>query len=101
MSMSAQQLEKMTEFRNKIDNLDEQIIKLLGERFQTCREVAVYKKQESIPMMQEGRILVVKERCRKLAIQHQIDPDFLVNLYSLIIDESCKTEDLIIDSENS
>lgn len=38
-------------FRRRLDGLDAQIARLLGERFEVCREVARYKSQHDIPMM--------------------------------------------------
>jgi chorismate mutase len=37
-------------FRQRLDGIDEEIARLLGERFEICREVARYKEAEGIPM---------------------------------------------------
>ena len=49
-------------FRRRLDELDEQIARLLGERFSTCREIALYKRDNDIPMMQPDRVVEVRER---------------------------------------
>ncbi len=49
-------------FRRRLDELDEQIAGLLGERFAVCREVALYKRAHDIPMMQPERVVEVRER---------------------------------------
>ena len=46
-------------FRRRLDELDEQIARLLGERFEVCREVARYKSEHEIPMMQPERVVAV------------------------------------------
>jgi 4-amino-4-deoxychorismate mutase len=89
-------MEELIKHREKLDTLDEKIIALLGERYAICREVAKHKKENDIPMMQTGRVEAVKKRCEELAIQHNIDPSFIRNLYGLIIDEACRLEDDII-----
>ncbi|MFB8788244.1 MAG: chorismate mutase [Potamolinea sp.] len=48
-------MKQLEPFRKKIDDLDLQIIELLGQRFDICRQVAHLKKAENIPMMQSGR----------------------------------------------
>ena len=37
-------------FRRRLDALDEGITRLLGERFEVCREIAHYKRAHDIPM---------------------------------------------------
>jgi 4-amino-4-deoxychorismate mutase len=49
-------------FRQRLDELDEQIVELLGERFSTCREIAIYKRDNEIPMMQPERVVQVRLR---------------------------------------
>ena len=91
-------MDKLAKYRTELNTIDEQIIALLGQRYAICRNVARHKKEQQIPMMQHSRVNEVKERCAKLAIAQNIDPDFVRNLYSLIIDEACKIEDVIINS---
>ena len=57
--MSANGLEP---FRRRLDVIDDEIARLLGERFQICREVAVYKSEHEIPMMQPDRVKIVRDR---------------------------------------
>ncbi len=49
-------------FRGRLDEIDEQIARLLGERFEICREVALHKSEHGIPMMQPGRVAEVRAR---------------------------------------
>ncbi len=91
-------MEKLSEFRSRLNILDENLLDLLGERYDICREVAKYKRAESIPMMQSARVKEVKERCAQLGIERRLEPAFVKKLYTLIIDESCRIEDEIIDA---
>jgi chorismate mutase len=93
--------EKLSKFRVELDSLDEQLVALLGRRYEICRDVARFKKEHKIPMMQSGRVAAVKERCARLGDAHNVDPDFVARLYSLIIGESCRLEDEIIDGSTS
>lgn len=92
-------MNQLEPFRKKIDALDIQIIELLGKRFDICRQVAHLKKAENIPMMQSGRVEEVKKNCQELAVKNSMNPDFMREVYSLIIEESCRTEDAIIEKD--
>lgn len=91
-------MDQLNQFRQEIDILDTQIIEALGKRFEVCRQVAHFKKAENIPMMQPARVEEVKKRRQELGIKHSIDADFMLKLYSLIIQESCRIEDEIIEN---
>jgi chorismate mutase len=90
-------MNQLEQFRQEIDTLDAQIIEALGKRFEVCRQVAHFKKAEGIPMMQPGRVEEVKKRRQDLGTEQGITPDFMLDLYSLIIQESCRMEDEIIE----
>lgn len=90
-------MEKMEGFRKELNEIDENIIELLGRRFEIIRSVGYYKKEQNIPMMQSNRVAQVKDRCATLGLQFELDADFIKNLYGIIIDEACRVEDLIID----
>jgi 4-amino-4-deoxychorismate mutase len=94
-------MDKLAKYRAELNTIDEQIIALLGQRYAICRNVARHKKEQHIPMMQHGRVNEVKDRCAKLAIAQNINPDCVRNLYSLIIDEACKIEDAIINNSDN
>jgi len=49
-------------------------------------------------MMQPARIGVVTERAVKYGEEHQVSPQYLKSLFELIIEESCRLEDLIIQN---
>lgn len=96
--MSTRQLR---EFRSQLNDLDEELIRLLGARYEVCRSVAIHKSEQGIPMMQAERVEEVKERCARLGAAHRIPREFMRELYSLIIQESCRLEDEIIAAESS
>jgi len=90
----------LEDFRNGIDMLDRQLIEVLGQRFEICRKIAHFKREQDIPMMQSGRVEAVKLQCRNLARQHGVSEDFITEIYTLIIAESCRLEDEIIDRQD-
>ena len=68
--------------RKAIDDIDQQLVKLFTERMACAAEIAAYKKENNLPVLDAGR-----ER-QKLAAISEMAPDDLENsarcLYSLI-----------------
>jgi 4-amino-4-deoxychorismate mutase len=88
-------------FRQEIDTLDEELIQILAQRFDICRQVAIYKHHVGMLMMQPDRVNAVKARCSKLGEKHGVNPEFLRRLYELIINESCQIEDKLMQSSQA
>jgi chorismate mutase-like protein len=83
----------LEQFRVRLDEIDEAIARLLGERFQICREVAAYKSTNEIPMMQPDRVVQVRERYLRRGEEVQLPADFTSALFELLIGATCKLED--------
>jgi 4-amino-4-deoxychorismate mutase len=84
-------------FRNRLDEIDDQIATLFGERLNICREVAVYKSEHEIPMMQPERVKLVRERYLARGAEHDLPQDFTSDLFDLLIATTCKLEDELMD----
>jgi 4-amino-4-deoxychorismate mutase len=85
-------------FRRRLDQLDDQIARLLGERFQVCREVALHKRKHDIPMMQPDRVIQVRERYLRRGAEVDLPTDFTESMFELMISATCEMEDELIDS---
>lgn len=83
-------------FRRRLDTLDEEIARLLGERFEVCREIAHYKRAHDIPMMQPDRIAEVRARYLARGADVDLPPDFVAAVFELLIGATCKMEDELI-----
>ena len=92
--MSAEGLEPV---RRRLDEIDDAIAKLLGERLQICREVAVYKSEHEIPMMQPDRVKLVRERYLARGAEVDLPEEFTADLFDLLIATTCKLEDELMD----
>ncbi|HSZ12409.1 MAG TPA: chorismate mutase [Solirubrobacteraceae bacterium] len=88
-------------FRRRLDELDEQIARLLGERFEVCREVARYKSEHDIPMMQPARVAEVRARYLSRGADVDLPADFTAALFELLIDATCKLEDELMQAPAS
>jgi chorismate mutase len=85
-------------FRRRLDELDNEIARLLGERFAVCREIALYKRAHEIPMMQPQRVVEVRERYLARGTEAELPVDFTAELFELLIDATCRMEDELIDA---
>ena len=85
-------------FRRRLDALDEQIPRLLGERFEVCREIALHKREHGIPMMQPQRLAQVRSRYLARGAEFELPPDFTAGLFDLMIAATCRMEDELIEA---
>ena len=88
--------EGLAPFRKRLDELDEQIASLLGERFEICREVAKHKSEHDIPMMQPARVEQVRARYLERGAEARLPAGFTGALFDLLIGATCKMEDELI-----
>lgn len=83
-------------YRRRLDVLDEQIARRLGERFQVCREIALYKRTHGIPMLQPERVAQVRKRYMARGADVNLPCDFTAELFELLIAATCRLEDELI-----
>lgn len=81
--------------RRRIDAIDDRILKLLGERFGIARKVAKIKIKNDIPAFLWDRVHEVRERSVAQSKKYGIDRDFVRSFYTLLIYQTCATEDLL------
>jgi chorismate mutase len=86
-------------FRERLDEIDDRIAHLLGERLEICREVALYKSEHGIPMMQPQRVSAVRERYLRRGAEVNLPEDFVARLFELLIETTCRLEDELMAEE--
>jgi 4-amino-4-deoxychorismate mutase len=84
-------------FRARLDQIDAQVVDLLGERFRICREVAVHKAENEIEMMQPGRVEMVRARYLRHGAEVDLPVDFTAAFFDLMIDATCRAEDELME----
>jgi 4-amino-4-deoxychorismate mutase len=84
-------------YRRRLDVIDDEIARLLGERFEICREVAVYKSRNEIPMMQPDRVRIVRRRYLARGAEANLPAQFSSDLFDLLIAATCRAEDELMD----
>lgn len=83
--------------RAELDRIDELLLDTLRARIECCTRIAQYKRERNIAMMQPQRVAFVQERAVRYATEHAISTEFTRQLYELIIAETCRVEELVIN----
>lgn len=91
-------MDKLAPYRQQIDALDDQIIDLLGKRFDIVRHVAAMKEKENIAVVQPVRMAEVKARNAERGKKVRLDPGFIHRLYDVIIDYAHSMEGELIEN---
>jgi 4-amino-4-deoxychorismate mutase len=99
--MSSDGANGLQRFRERLDPIDAEIARLLGERFQICREVAHYKSEHGIPMMQPERVAQVRARYLARAAEANLPEEFMAELFELLISATCKLEDEMMEGSEA
>ena len=81
-------MNKLIDYRKKIDAVDRSIVKLLLLRFKLVKLVAIYKKKNKIKITDKKRELNVMKKIKKYSRSNQ----FIVNIFKNIISHSKKLQ---------
>jgi isochorismate pyruvate lyase len=81
----------LEEVRTEIDLLDEKIVELISERSHYIRQAAGFKNSVD-EVKAEDRIDYIMQRLRHKAIQLEVSPNMITDLYKIMIDEMVETE---------
>lgn len=90
----------LSNFRKRIDLIDELIVELISKRVDICREVALYKKEHAIAMMQPSRVELILNKMEDFAAQKSIPVGLMRKLYETLIESMCLLEEEIISNND-
>ena len=79
------------EIRKEIDDIDHDILRLIGKRFSYIKEIIKYKNNPDDVKAKERHSEVISER-RSFAESLDLDPDVIENIYQILMDYSIKTQ---------
>lgn len=85
-------------YRRRLDEIDDRISRMFGERFAICRQIAAHKRMHEIAMMQPERVAAVRERYLARGREAELPAGFSESLFELLIDATCRMEDELIDA---
>lgn len=94
--MTAQSVpEELLEIRQKIDEIDADLIELLAARFTLTQQVGELKASKELASVDASREAKKLEELRKLCLQYQIDADLVSELFTRIMAEVVKNHEII------
>jgi chorismate mutase len=79
--------DRLTRYRESIDNIDAALVFMLAERFKVTQAVGRYKAEHGLPPADPGREDRQVARLRRLAEDARLDPEFTEKFLRFIIDE--------------
>ena len=92
--------QNIQEIREAIDNIDEEIIKLIGRRFNYVKEIVKFKSKDRDSIIAKDRYNEVIENRRMLAVKNGLNPDFIENVYKSLINHFINKEIEIAEKSN-
>ncbi len=95
MALSINTKKDLDAGRVKIDSLDNQLIKVLGEREKIVKAIGVYKAKNHIPPLQEGRFKQVVQKTIAAGNKVGLSPEFIMELLNAIHKESLRIENAV------
>ncbi len=81
-------IQTLEELRETIDEIDEQVVSLLGKRQKVVKQVTEIKKARNLPVYHPSREEDLISKRRSQALSAGLDPNFIEEAYRLILRQS-------------
>lgn len=88
-------MNELEQLRTQIDQIDQEIIKLIATRRDIVIKIGEYKKACGIEVLDKSREDFLKSRYEKLSIQYHLDSELIKSIFNLIIKKSRELEEKI------
>ena len=88
----------LEELRAKVDNYDESLIELLGQRMAIAKEIGRYKKENNITILQRNRWEEIINKAEQKAAQFSLSKEFIDIVFNAIHIESINNQNAIMNS---
>lgn len=89
--------ESLALLRQQIDRIDDDLIELLDKRMRVAREIGVYKKEHSMPVIQAGRYNDLMQRRVNAACELGMSAEFMRSVLAAIHEESVRQQIEIVN----
>ncbi len=86
--------ENLSRLRERIDVIDENLIRELSERMKVSAEIGELKRGHGVAIVQPGRWEKVLEKVRALASQYGLDEEFVLGVFDAIHAASVRKQEL-------
>lgn len=88
----------LKDYREQLDKLDDEMVRLFTQRMELCAKIADYKKKNGLPVLD-----VRREREKLMDISEKTKPelrDYATSLYSLIFELSRSSQNRLLGTDN-
>ncbi len=86
-------MERVSPLRKRIDEIDEQILRLLKERMDVCENIGVIKREQRIPVRDRQRENEQYTRMTEIASKLGLNPQEVIAVYQEIIAMSIRAQE--------
>lgn len=90
----------LTKFRTQIDEIDDELLEILGRRLKIVNEIGEYKNEHEITILQLKRWSYIIEDRLKKGLKHNLNKDFLLKLLELMHAESMRIQTEIMNKNS-
>lgn len=88
----------LSTLRNKIDEIDEELIQLLGKRMSVAREIGLFKKENNLTILQPERWSAIKQMQADNAQKEELSAKFMEKYLEAIHQESIRHQTKVMNS---
>lgn len=89
---TTQSTENLSSLRHQIDELDDELLQLLAKRMRISGEIAQYKKENNMPVLQTGRYDEILTKRVRQGEQLDMSEEFIKTVFEAIHEESVKKQ---------
>jgi chorismate mutase len=87
--------QKLNKLRNKINDLDDKIMDVLGERMVVAEKIGALKKQQNVAVLQNSRWNEILDKMTQKAMDNNLSETFVVQVFKAIHQESIAKQEKV------
>ncbi len=92
-----QTTENISILRQHIDEIDEQLLSLLGKRMRISKEIGIYKKENDMPILQSDRYTEILQQRADMGKAMELDEEFVKDIMQTIHEQSVNLQMKIME----
>lgn len=85
----------LARYRSEINDIDEQIMKLIAKRQATVIKIGHLKATAAMPAFQAERHHAVEEACAAQAVEHGLNPEMTAIIWTALMHEAIRIQENI------
>ncbi|HMQ00986.1 MAG TPA: chorismate mutase, partial [Cyclobacteriaceae bacterium] len=93
-------INRLEDLREKIDDLDRELLEILATRLRVIEQIGEYKKDNNVAVLQLERWKEISETRPEWAKSMQLSAEYIHELYKIIHEESIRIQTEIMNKEN-